>query len=391
MRLAYICADRGITVPSDSPGSVHFEALLRAFQRAGHRVTAILALGEGPVPGADHVVRLRPSEAADRLRVALTDGGRATLARELWAALLNPALEAALEAEHRRERLDAVLERLSLWSFAAPFFCRRNGIPHALEVNSHLPSEQVRHREHELVDAFTAVHDLTVAQAGVLFCVSRPLADRYRELTSAPVEVLPNGADVDRFRPGLRCPVRPAWAEGFVAGFIGGLRPWHDLDTVAAAAGLLPEGARVVMYGGGAGRERLLQTAAARSGRLVLPGRVAVADAPGLMGWFSAGLVSHEPGESYFSPLKLRDALASGLPVLVPAGTEGDELVPEGLKAAYRAGDPESLAAAVLRLRERGSGPDVASGARALAVSWTWDHVAARIVAELGSAARPGA
>ncbi len=386
MRLAYVCADRGIEVPSDNPGSVHFEALLRAFQRAGHRVTAILARGVGEVPAAERVVRLQPPEGADRLRAALAEREQGVMGRELWAALLNPELEAVLQSEHRRERLQAVLERLSLWSFAVPFFCRRQRIPHALEVNSHLPTEQVRHREHRLVEAFTAIHDLTVANAGRLFCVSQPLAERYRQLTIAPVEVLPNGADVQRFEPGLRTQPRPEWAGGFVAGFIGGLRPWHDLDTVAAAAEKLPAGVRVVMYGGGSGRERLQHSPAARAGRLRLPGTVPVAEAPGLMGWFSAGLVCNEPGELYFSPLKLRDYLASGLPVLVPAGSEGDQLVPAELKSTYRSGDPESLAAAILELRRRQSGAGVAAGARTLAEAWTWDHVAARIVERLAPA-----
>ncbi len=154
-----------------------------------------------------------------------------------------------------------------------------------------------------------------------------------------PAVVLHNGA-----RSGL-----PPHPDGLGIGVVGSVRPYKDPRTVAAAAAL----ARTPVVWVGADRDHddlRLRSA----GRLVLEPPVPPSAVPARLARFRALLVPLSPGlfgEALTSPLKLWDALASGLPVVAadtPAvrAAAGDAFLP------YRPGDPASLAAALDRACE---------------------------------------
>jgi len=387
--LAYVCTDRGIPVPSHGSAAIHIASLLRAFAAAGHDVVAFLAAGEGEVEGASGVVRLRTGQAAQDLRSFHADEGHAVAAREIGSLISAARTAEALRAEHARRPFDAVIERLSLWTFGAASEARRLGIPHVLEVNSPVIWEQLTHRRLELVPAAEAAHAFVMAHTDRVFAVSEALALEYSQLTAAPVTSLPNGVDIERFQPGLQVAPRPAWAEGFVVGFVGTMKAFHDLDTVAEAAGLLPAGVRIVMIGDGPGSAALRDRCAALPGRLHLPGPVEHGQVPGLLGWFDVGLVPATAGHAYLSPLKLPEYLASGLPVIVAAGSQGADLLPESVREEYVSGSPTSLAAAIVRLQERARSTEVRAQARRVAEGRTWAAVAATMAAAAAELVRP--
>jgi glycosyltransferase involved in cell wall biosynthesis len=104
---------------------------------------------------------------------------------------------------------------------------------------------------------------------------------------------------------------------------------------------------------------------------------------PGLLGWFDLGLVPATPGHPYLSPLKLPEYLASGLPVVVARGSQSDALLPDTVKELYESGDAASLAAAILRLRDRADRALMPVRAQELAVARSWDSVAAKVAAEV--------
>jgi len=66
--------------------------------------------------------------------------------------------------------------------------------------------------------------------------------------------------------------------------------------------------------------------------------------------------------------------------VVVSRGSQGDQLLPAEVKEVYDPGDADSLARAILRLRDRPDREAVARRARALAEARSWDRLAARVV-----------
>ena len=379
MRLAYVCLDRGIPVPGHGSASIHVGEFTAALARAGHEVVVFCVNGDGTLPGRKKV-KIRPIRGTTELRDFLRVRERFALGKELWSLMLNPAIVQAIRSEHERAPFDGIIERLALWGYGAGTLSRLLGIPHVLEVNSPILWEQAAYRELLLEVAAGAVHDHLARQTDAIFTVSEALAEDYRRLTGVPVSVLPNGVDVERFNPAVRAQPRPRWARGFVAGFIGTMKPFHDLETVAAAAELLPPGVRVVMIGSGPGVARLAETPAALAGKLLLPGPVLHDEVPGVLGWFDLGLVPATSGHPYLSPLKLPEYLAVGLPVVVAAGSQADQLVEEPAKAVYESGDRESLAAAIIAIARSRGRDRMARSARAQAEERSWD-AAARIVA----------
>lgn len=380
MRIAYVCADRGIELPGESGASVHFGALVRALAAAGIEVDAYCVKGEGDVPGATRTHRLRPVAGATELRAHAAGGPLEQAGKELWSALLNAALVRDLRSAHAARPYDAVLERLSAWSFALPALCRELGLPHLLEVNARVIWEQGRHFGIALEEGAQAAHDYLVASTDHVFTVSEELASQYRQLTAAPVSVLPNGVDTELFAPERRLEPRPPWARGFVAGFVGTLKPFHDLEALASAALLLPDGFCVVVAGVGPGYQALADSEAAAAGRLRLLGGLPHDFVPLVLGWCDAGLATTAPGYRYLSPLKLPEYLASGLPVVVARGAQGDELLDASLKEVYEPGDAESLSKAIVALAVRGGRAKLGPAARAAGVARSWDAVAATVL-----------
>ena len=377
-------------MPGHGSASIHVGEFSAALARAGHEVVVFCVNGEGSLAGRKKV-KIRPVRGSTELRDFLRRRERFSLGKEIWSLMLNPAIVAAIRTEHERAPFDGIIERLALWGYGAGTLSRLLGIPHVTEVNSPIMWEQAAYRELLLAEAAEVVHDYLAQQTDAVFTVSEALAREYRKVTSAPVNVLPNGVDVERFNPTVRSHPRPRWAKGFVAGFIGTMKPFHDLETVAAAAEILPRGMSVVMIGSGPGVARLAESPAAQAGKLLLPGPVLHDDVPGVLGWFDVGLVPATPGHLYLSPLKLPEYLAVGIPVIVAEGSQADELVEPPAKTVYSSGDPDSMARAIVAVARSRARAEMAASARRQAEERSWDAAAAIVaarVAELGAALR---
>jgi hypothetical protein len=159
----------------------------------------------------------------------------------------------------------------------------------------------------------------------------------------------------------------PRWGgSGVGIGVVGSVRPYKDPETVARAA---PRVGGITWVGPGTDT-----LPAAVHARPPVPRR----EVPALLASFATLLLPLSPGrfgDTLTSPLKLWDALASGVP-LVAADTPAVRAVAEGAYVPYVPGDADSLVAALL------ASPDVraAALARARALAWTWDDRAARFL-----------
>ena len=377
MRVAYVCADPGVPVFGHKGCSVHVQEVVRALGRRGARVTLIAQrLGGAPPPDLAGVpVHLLP---------ALPDGDAAR--REQAALAANPVLAATLA---RCGPFDLVYERYSLWSYAGMEYTRATGTPGLLEVNAPLIEEQAAHRR--LIDhagaALVAARAFAAAQA--LLAVSAEVAAGLAHGPAARgrVHVVPNGVDPARFSP---APSAAAGALGpFTVGFVGSLKPWHGLPVLLEAFATLHRGAaaHLVLVGDGPERARLETRGAAHGLRqaVTFTGAVAPAAVPGLLAGLDAAVAPY-PAQApfYFSPLKVYEYMAAGLPVVASRVGQIADVIQDGETGLLcPPGDAAALAAALVRLRHDPALRGRLGRAARAAVErdHTWDAVAGRILA----------
>jgi glycosyltransferase involved in cell wall biosynthesis len=354
LRLAYVCADRGIPVRGTKGASAHLRNLTAALVRAGHHVVLACARLEGPNP---------PPAGAGLIQ--LPPGGGPDSYQELF----------------EREAVDAVLERYSLDSGPARPAAEALGLPYALEVNAPLVDEAVRYRGLTDVESWRVRERAAISGAGRIIAVSTGVRQHVVECGAAPdsVAVIPNGADLAR-PPGELPDLRRELGLGgrLVVGFVGSLKPWHGVARLVDAMRGLPAEWALLVVGESAALETLRQAA---NGRAVFTGGVAQADVPLYLRAMDIAVAPFEPVDGfYFSPLKIAEYLAAGLPVV--ATSQGD--VPAMVGDAgllVPPGDTGALAGAIRRL---GENPELrrrcGAAARARAAGMSWDAVAERVV-----------
>ena len=291
-----------------------------------------------------------------------------------------------LDALHAEAPVDLVYERYSLWGRTASAWARRRGVHHVLEVNAPLPLEQARHRS--LTDPAAADHVARAAltEAGVVVCVSEGVAAwaRSQRARAGGVHTVPNGVDTARVR---RAPFRAA-PEVFTIGFVGTLKPWHGVAELVDAVGLLHRSDpryHLLLVGEGPERESLARrVAAAGLDQVVeMTGQVAPTDVPGLLARMDVGVAPYpQLPDFYFSPLKIYEYLAAGLPVVATAVGDLAALVDPRVGELVPAGDPAALAAALAGLRADPQRRErMAARARAVAeAEHGWDRVLSDIL-----------
>jgi glycosyltransferase involved in cell wall biosynthesis len=378
MRLAYVCADPGVPVFGRKGCSVHVQEILRSFVRLGACVDLFAARVGGDTPRGLELVRVH--------RLPLP-GTSDTARRERAALDANDSLRIALE---RRGPFDLVYERYSLWSFAGMRYANAASIPGLLEVNAPLIDEQARHRSLADRAAAARVAANVFREAGEVLAVSAEVAAAISGYTGPRrhIHIVPNGVDVRRFRPDIvpSCPGKPG---AFTVGFVGTLKPWHGLRTLVDAFDMLAqrhEDVRLLVVGAGPGLTDLQSDLAAR--RLLaishLTGAVDPADVPSLLtsATVAAAPYSDESG-FYFSPLKLFEYMAAGLPVVASRlGQMAAIIEHEVCGLLCPADDSRALLSAFERLyRDRALRERLGGAARVRAVrEHSWDSVCRAVV-----------
>jgi glycosyltransferase involved in cell wall biosynthesis len=394
MRIAYVCADPGIPVFGRKRGevrvkgcSIHVQEMIRALTRLGARVELFATGAEGEPPPDLRGVPVHPLPPV---------AGGEPAGRERAALATNDGLRAALA---RTGPFDLVYERYSLWSFAGMRHARESGVPGLLEVNAPLIEEQAEHRG--LVDrpAAEQVMSRVFADATRLIAVSDGVAaylDR-QPGTSGRVLVVPNGVDPDRFRPGLPASL-PGGPGSFTVGFVGALKPWHGLANLIAAFAQLRRrepSARLLVVGDGPERRRTAEDLSARGlgDAAHFTGPVQPDSIPGLLASMDVAVAPYPALTNfYFSPLKVYEYMAAGLPVVASRVGQLDGLIEHGVNGLLcHPDDPAALAEAlgVLRL-DPGLRERLGRAARATILrGHTWEAAARRILGSAGITPAP--
>jgi glycosyltransferase involved in cell wall biosynthesis len=383
MRIAYVCTDPGIPVFGTKGASIHVQEILRAFLRRGARVTLMSPRLHEPVPEDLQAVTCR---SLPRPPTGATPAARAD-----WALDTNDRVAALLAGT---DPFDLVYERHALYAHGAMEAAAARGIPSVLELNAPLIDEQDRHRRLERRDAAIDSARRAFAAAGHVAAVSHGAAAYALDHGAAAhrVSVVPNGVNPARF------PTTDGPAGPFTVGFLGTLKPWHDTATLIAAFALLrakyaPD-ARLLVVGDGPDRGHITARleALGLSDAAHLTGAVPAADVAHWLGRMHVAVAPYSAAQPfYFSPLKIYEYMAAGLPVLASRVGDLPQVLDGGrLGRLVEPDDPEALAQELAHLAWDAPLRDALGGtARAHVVEHrTWDAVADRVIAAAQPATR---
>lgn len=364
MRILYVASDQ--VVPGRTGGSVHVLEVARGLSSMGHEVHA--------------VVSARSGEATEEER------GGVVWHRITWRPhhrLLRFRARASVGALADRIRPAVVMERYYNFGGEGLLAARERGIPSLLEVNSpvvdYLGSTKARLDAALLFRPMRRYREALCRHAAALVA---PTPEIVPPFARSKTEIVTWGANVDAFHPSRRraeVRLRLGIDEGSVAVlFSGSFRPWHGVHVLEAAArGLAGRGdLRFVLAGGP-------REGAAAGYRGIHLGAVPYEDMAEIVAACDVGVAPYDTARHaqlslgfYWSPLKIFEYMASGLPTVTIRRPPLSSIVRDGEDGIlFGEGDPSDLARVILHLAgDRDLRQRLGTSARARVVerySWT--------------------
>ena len=409
MKILYLCADLGIPVLGRKGAAVHVRELVAAFGRAGHQVVLAAQLlnkspWEEPAAIGSPVLQVRPTVGATAVPAlkafnALL-GVENSLPGEIRRILYNQDLEVELRRRFENEPPDFIYERASLYGTAGVSLAQALGCPLVVELNAPLAVEQAAYRATGLGELAARAERWTLQHADAVVVVSSELREHVLALgvDSTRIHVLPNGVNPALFYPGSPDPkLRARWGlDGhLVVGFVGGLRPWHGVELLPQLLERLtarfPE-IRLVIAGDGPLRGELERSLKQRGlhSRTVLTGLLGHEEMPGVIRQLDVALAPYpQPDHAfYFSPLKLFEYMACGVPVVAANLGQIAEVLHNGETGLlYSPGNLDELANCCERLLANAELRHQLGRRAADLVQrqFTWDHNAAQVARLAGA------
>jgi glycosyltransferase involved in cell wall biosynthesis len=227
--------------------------------------------------------------------------------------------------------------------------------------------------------------------ADVVACGSAVVVEQVRRIGVPEERVLltPTGVDLDLFaEPRDPAPLRRELGlDGrFVVGWVGSFRRFHALEQAVEAAATV-EGATLLLVGDGPERRRIERLADDLGVPARFTGTVPHHELPGYLAAMDAAVILAGPnGPFHYSPLKLAEYMAAGLPVVSPVRGQLAERLTDGVDAILV--PPHDVAALGAALRRLHDDPEerarLGKAARAAAeAEWSWDDQVRRVIAAL--------
>jgi glycosyltransferase involved in cell wall biosynthesis len=376
VKLLYCATDQRL--PGTRGGAVHVLNVARGLAARDHDVHVVT--GQGPAPWPEgHVTWHDLGAPWDRPQLRL---------------LRAPALRRLA----RRLRPDVVIERYQNFGGEGVLAARAIGAPVVLEVNAPVVdypgSPKSRLDRALIVEPFRRWREWQCRQAALVVTPTRQILPEW--LDERRVLELEWGADVERFRPDVRGRVPFAREPGeVVVVFAGAFRPWHGAHQLAEALVLLQSREAAHFHGvfvGDGPERRRVQQAATSLRRVTFTGAVPHEDMPATLAAADVGVApfdvtAHAPLQIAFfwSPLKVFEYMAAGLPVVTPRLPRLAALVEHDREGIlYEPAGPGRLADAIVAAADPQRRSALGAAARARVVrSFSWqvhcDHLDAAL------------
>lgn len=364
MKILYSAIDQ--VVPGTRGGSVHVTAVAEGLAALGHDVHVMVTQGSGPFPeGPINWMALPPPFGANQLRWARS-GSVWHIARGL--------------------RPDVIIERYYNFGGEAIRHARRLEALAVLEVNApvidHPGSTKALLDRALVVRPMQRWREQLVAAADVIVTPSAAILP-----PATPAEKILEvewGADTDRFHPGASGPLPFEPPTGTVAVFAGAFRNWHGAIHLARAIRRLRERGRRdigALFIGDGPELPAVRSESQGLENVVFAGalphdRMPAALASAHIGVAPFDMAAHKPLSLgfYWSPLKMFEYMAAGLPVVAPGVARIPQLVEHGREGLlYDPADPNALAATLEQLADATLRAQLGAAARERAVrQYSW-------------------
>ena len=373
MKILYSAIDQ--SVPAAHGGSVHVTAVAEGLAKLGHDVHVLVTPGDGGVvpTGKAHWFALPPPLGSRRLRLL-----RARDVRE----------------RARQLRPDAVIERYYNFGGEGILAAADVGALAVLEVNApvvdHPGSLKGKLDRALIFEPMRRWRDWQCRRADLIVTPSA----RIIPADVPPQKILRTewGADTDQFRPDAPGPSLITRNEDdVVAVFSGAFRPWHGaiylVDAIRRLRARGRHNIKAVFVGDGPELARV-RDASAGLGGITLVGAVPHTAVPAILAAADIGVapfdVAAHPSlshEFHWSPLKIFEYMACGLPVVAPRIERLASIVSDGNEGIlYDASNPDALADALDRLTDPLVRQTLGAAARTRAVNeFSWSSHCRRL------------
>jgi len=367
MRILYVASDQ--TLPGETGGSVHVHEVSRELGKRGHDVHAVVqdrGLGDTAADGYSiHRIRWSPPHRFFRFR-----------ARPQIAALID------------RLEPDVLMERYYNFGGEGILAAATARIPSLLEVNSpvvdHPGSLKAVLDTLLIARPMRAYRERLVRSASALIS---PIKEIVPEFAREKTHTVTWGADVEAFQPARRSESRrQGWGatpQTCVVLFSGSHRPWHGVETLLGAARRLKDRSDVIFVLAGGDHDGV---ATDFHGRFL--GRVPYRDMPEVTASADISVAPYDRSKLrslelgfFWSPLKIFEALASGVPVITLDIAPLNDIVRDGREGVFfKENDADDLARVISSLADDRPGREAMGiRARERAPRFSWEAHAAQI------------
>lgn len=364
LRILYCALDQ--IVPGTTGGSVHVAAVAQGLAALGHEVHVLVTPGGEDFPsGPVDWIGMAPPLGAKELRWTRTR---------------------AVRSLAKRIRPDVVIERYYNFGGEGIAAGRAVGATTVLEVNApvvdYAGSFKARLDRALIVEPMRRWRERLCEQADVIITPSAailPPATPRRKVLE-----LEWGADTDVFRPDA--PGTPAFQRPapVAAIFAGAFRSWHGAIQLVRAVGQLRARGRsdvgAVFVGDGPELQKVRAEAAGLEG-VIFIGAIPHEAMPATLRAADIGVAPFDVGAHrplslgfYWSPLKIFEYMAAGIPVVAPAIDRIRSLVQDGREGLlYDPSAPGALPSALERLADPDLRRSLGAAARERAVrEYSW-------------------
>ena len=311
------------------------------------------------------------------------------VAFEAALAAVDAAEYVRLRREIARFHPHLLYKRHSRFDTGALAAARSLNVPSVLEVNALFTVPPYHAFEPLALSGLARRFERRALELASIVAVSTPLQHQItRIVPQGNVLILPNGADPQRFDPGLfdgrRIRAMHGIGRALTIGWTGVLREWHGLGFLLDALAAIPD-AMLLIVGDGPDRPSVNARAEqlGLSSRVIITGRIPHRLIPEYIAAMDIAVVPEER-TGVASPMKLLEYMSMARAIAAPSAENIRDVIDDGVNGLlFRPGDAEDFTQSLRRLAEDAT-LRTSLGAHARAKIQTqrnWRGIATRVLA----------